>query len=65
MKLEDRVLKANLMATERRLWRKNQPSSAFYVRQALDKLYPGWREPNTSSWEEDRYYGTSGQTVIM
>lgn len=44
MSLEERILMANLKATEKYLHELGQGSYSYYVRQALDKLYPNWRE---------------------
>lgn len=44
MNLEDKILMTNLIATENFLSKQGQGSYAYYIRQALDKLYPEWRD---------------------
>ena len=41
--LKNKIHENNLAVVERRLRKMNEGDMAFTVRQALDKLYPGWR----------------------
>lgn len=42
--IEDKILLANLKATEKFLREQGQGAFAYYIRQALDYMYPLWEE---------------------
>lgn len=42
--IENKMLLANLKATENFLSEQGQGSYAYYIRQALDIIFPEWRE---------------------
>lgn len=42
--IKDKTLLANLKATEKYLRKEGRDAYAYYVRQALDYMYPLWEE---------------------